>query len=235
MNYPEELMTRDEKNDGYWIWTINAKSGYFIPVRDEEGRIIRLRVRDKSYTWFSSTETHLTEKEKKYWKKGGASSGAVLNLVPPIELMHIWKGNSLEDICDVSTLIVTEGEHKSQISANILKKAVVGIPGVGLYDRMFPLLNKWRPKKLIIAYDSDSFYDPVKQKKNQQVFDHLVEFSNKTLDLGVEVCIWTWEPELGKGLDDMLLNKKSERVVEEINLSTHERKTLKFRKKVASA
>lgn len=225
MDYPSELVTKDEKNGGCWIWMITAQSGYFIPVRDEKGRIVRLRVRrekgDPKYIWFSSTENIHTENDKMRWQKGGASSGAPLNIVPPIELMPSWKGNSLEDICDISTLIATEGEHKSQISANKLKKVVVGVPGVGIYSEMIPLLQKWDVKKLIIAYDSDSLWDENKKKKNQQVFDFLVAFANQTLELGIEVCVWTWDSKHGKGLDDLLLNNH---LPIEINLRTKERK-----------
>lgn len=224
MNYPAELTTKDEKNGGYWIWMLTAKSGYFIPVRDEKGRIIRLRVRrdqgKPKYIWFSSGENIHSEKDKKRWQKGGASSGAPLNIVPPIELMPSWKGNELDDICDVSTLIATEGEHKAQISANKLKKVVAGIPGVGIFSQMLPLLQKWQVKKLVIAYDSDSLWDEEKKKRNQQVFDYLVSFANQALELGIEVCIWTWDSKHGKGLDDLLMNN---RLPLEINLRTGQR------------
>lgn len=223
-NYPEELVTEDKKNNGYWIWMLSGQSGYFIPVRDEQGRIIRLRIRrdkgEPKYIWFSSTENYQHEKEKKQWKKGGASSGAPLNIVPPIELMSTWQGE-LDGFCNVSTLISTEGEHKSQISANILQKPIVGVPGVGNYRAMLPLLKKWAVDKLVIAYDMDSLKSDDGSGKNQQVFDFLVAFANETLKLGIEVCVWTWDPAHGKGLDDLLLNN---RLPMEINLRTKERK-----------
>ncbi|MCA1064552.1 CHC2 zinc finger domain-containing protein (plasmid) [Rossellomorea sp. AcN35-11] len=225
MDYPEELVEEDKENGGYWIWMITAKSGYFIPVRDEYGRITRLRVRREKgkpkYIWFSSGENFKNEPEKLRWMKGGASSGAPLNIVPPTELLSNWQRNGeLSDFCEVSTLISTEGEHKSQISANILKKVIVGVPGVGNYRSMLPLLKKWSVKKLIIAYDMDSLKNDDGSGKNQQVFDFLIAFANEALKLGIEVCVWTWDPKHGKGLDDLLVNN---RLPVEINLRTKER------------
>lgn len=47
-------------NDKDWYWTISVHKGYFIPVRDDLGRIIRLRVATNGkpkYIWFSSQPT----------------------------------------------------------------------------------------------------------------------------------------------------------------------------------
>lgn len=53
---PLELMVRDEERKGFWAWSLSCGIGYFIPVRDQFGRITRLRVRcDKGkakYVWF---------------------------------------------------------------------------------------------------------------------------------------------------------------------------------------
>ncbi|WP_047155072.1 CHC2 zinc finger domain-containing protein [Aneurinibacillus tyrosinisolvens] len=92
-------------NEADWYWTISVRlerdglSGYFIPVRDEYGRIVRLRVTTtdpkRKYIWFSSTPNVYLDNESKTWKfddpelekereknfsrmrKGGAPSGAL--------------------------------------------------------------------------------------------------------------------------------------------------------------
>lgn len=222
-DYPEELLEYDQTNKGYWAWTITAYSGYFIPIRDILGRIVRLRIRrekgDPKYIWFSSAENFHIEQDKRKWRKGGASSGAPLNIAPPPNVLRNWEGD-IADYCDTSTLIAVEGEHKAAISAKILKKVVVGVPGVSNYKAIIPLLKDWDVKKFIIAYDMDSIKDQG-EGKNQQVFDFLVAFAKDVIKVGIVTCVWTWDPAHGKGLDDLLLNKCSPM---EINLLTKERK-----------
>lgn len=57
--------------------------------------------------------------------------------------------------------------------------------------------------------------------KNQQVFDHLVDFAKELLQLGIDVVLWTWNIQDGKGLDDILLSGK---LPIEIDLKTRERR-----------
>lgn len=134
-NYPD-LVEKDAERSGYWIWTINAAQGYFIPVRDRYGRIVRLRVRrdkgEPKYLWFSSTENIKVEKSPAKFRKGGASSGAPLNIVPPSKLIQSWNpGTDLPQISNLDVLVSAEGEHKSFISAKKLGLPFVGVPGVG--------------------------------------------------------------------------------------------------------
>ncbi|USK62260.1 CHC2 zinc finger domain-containing protein [Peribacillus asahii] len=230
MPMPLELMERDDERNGYWAWSLSCGVGYFIPVRDRMGRIVRLRVRcdqgKAKYIWFSSTHNIDVEKNPLQMKRNGASSGAPVNVVPPTSQIRVWEvGTGIEDIFNVSIVIGTEGEHKSIISANEIKAAVVGVPGVGNFKDVLPLLQQWGTKRFIIAYDMDSLKkddDSVKsEKKQKNIFAKLQEFAQEVAALGIEVLLWTWDIKDGKGLDDLLQAKK---LPMEVNLRTGSRK-----------
>ena len=227
---PLELMVRDEERKGYWAWSLSCGIGYFIPVRDQFGRITRLRVRcDKGkakYVWFSSSHNIDVEKNPLQLRKNGASSGAAINVVPPTSQIRLWEvGTNLEDLCNVSVVVCSEGEHKSIISANHILATVIGIPGVGNFKDVLPLLKEWKTKKFILAYDMDSLKkndsSEKSEKKQKNIFAKLQEFAKEVGALGIEVILWTWDIRDGKGLDDLLIGEK---LPLEVNLRTGARK-----------
>ncbi len=211
--FPKELLERDNDNKGYWVWMLSAGSGYFIPVRNQKGQIVRLRVRrdqgNPKYIWFSSSDNTTIETNKLKWKRNGASSGAPINVVPPISQIKIWEvGTDLSELMRVNVVLGTEGEHKSIISAKKLEIPVTGAPGLGNFKDIIPLLKEWETKKFIIAYDMDTLKlqdDSIKsQKKQKNLMDKLREFAMEVMKLGIEVLLWTWDIRDGKGLDDLL-------------------------------
>jgi hypothetical protein len=114
-------------NERDWYWTINVSSGYFIPVRDEFGRIVRMRVATNStpkYIWFSSTPNIHIQKESSKMRKGGAPSGAPLNIVVPTIQLDTWTpGTSITDIFRVDEVLCTEGEHRAtRFSINVVTR-----------------------------------------------------------------------------------------------------------------
>ncbi|MBY0217959.1 DNA primase [Paenibacillus illinoisensis] len=218
----------DSNHKGDWFWTISASGKYFIPLRNEKGQIIRLRVstgrEDKKYMWFSSAPNMDYVDDVNVMRKGGASSGAPLNIVAPFPVLQAWEvGVEVTTYLGSDFVICSEGEHKSYISSNILQKLFIGIPGVGIYKEVIPLLRQWKTKKLVIAMDMDALLDETKEAgKNNYVFEHLTEFAKQVLDdEGIEVVIWCWDPKLGKGLDDILLSSV---LPVEIDLRTKERR-----------
>lgn len=102
---------------------------------------------------------------------------------------------------------------------------MIGAPGVGNFRDMLPLIKEWGVEKFIIAYDMDSLQridDSAKSaKKQQSLFETLKEFAAQVLQLGIDVYLWTWNLNDGKGLDDLLLANK---LPYEVNLRTRERK-----------
>ncbi|MEK5358259.1 toprim domain-containing protein [Paenibacillus sp. FSL L8-0709] len=223
----------DPENDANWIWGFVAHQSYryFLPVRDDQGYIARLRVATtnpkKKYMWFSS-DPLVTENSA---RRNGAPSGAPINVVVPERFLSIWEpGVELTDFYSFDMVVVTEGEHKSNISANIIGKyPVIGIPGVGNFKDVLRTLIKWGCKKVAIAFDMDSFLKEATEGnsgvgKNEKVFVQLVKFSKELLSAsGIEVVLWAWNTTDGKGLDDILLAHKAPI---EIDLRTSKRTCL---------
>lgn len=217
-------------NEGDWYWTIASLGKYFIPVRNELGQIVRLRISTgrikPKYTWFSSGPNIEFEEDPVKMRKGGASSGAPINIVCPYQALQQWEpGVEITYYGSADFVICTEGEHKSYISSNLLKKILIGIPGAGQYQEVIPTLKRWGTKKLAIALDMDALLEKEKEGgKNKYVFEHLKEFAKQALEEeGIEVVIWCWDPQQGKGLDDLLLNRLSP---VEIDLRTRERRAV---------
>ncbi|MBP1931780.1 DUF3854 domain-containing protein [Ammoniphilus resinae] len=216
----------DPSNEKDWYWTLSVNRGYFIPVRDELGRIVRMRVATNGkpkYIWFSSAPNIQMETDPERMRKGGAPSGAPLNIVVPAQQLALWTpGTDITDIFRMDVVIGTEGEHKSAIASNRLQMPVIGVPGVGNFKEVIPTIQRWGTKKFIIAYDTDSLYKEEEiNGRNEEVFKQLVRFSQELLKLGIEVVIWTWNASDGKGLDDLLIH--SSKLPVEIDLRTGQR------------
>lgn len=119
--FPPHLVERDETLNGVWVYGPSGCGGnsYFIPVRDEFGRIARLRIRKNvgspKYIWFSSTHNLEVEKEALRYRRNGVSSGAPVNVVVPTKLISTWTpGEHLPDVFKVHTVLATEGEHSAK-------------------------------------------------------------------------------------------------------------------------
>lgn len=96
------------------------------------------------------------------------------------------------------------------------------------YRDVLPFIKKAGIKKFILSYDMDSLSkkDSI-SGKNEEVFKHLVNFAKEVIKISfdIEIVIWTWNVNDGKGLDDLLLAKK---LPIEIDLFTGERRPVKL-------
>ena len=106
----------------------------------------------------------------------------------------------------------------------------MGIPGVGNFAPLIPLLKDWGTKKFILAYDMDTLKredDSIKaQKKQQLLFDKVAQLATEVKNLGIDCYLWTWDIKDGKGLDDLLQNGK---LPMEIDFKTKARKLVNLK------
>ncbi len=169
-------------------WTIGGWSGILVPVRDEQGRIIRLLVRkdgdapDGKYQWLSSK------------KRGGAKSGA-----PP----HVPQFSG-----DKSTVRITEGALKADIATRLSNMQTIGLSSVGAWkpaSRACCCGWAW-PGPPLVAYDADS-------RRNRHVAGHLRRLIQQLREDGFAVELETWDEADGKGIDDLLAAGKQATVV----------------------
>lgn len=167
------------REGGAWRMAVTAP-GFYIPVRDERGRVAGLQLRRDSgapkYLWLSSAN-----------RPCGASSGA-----PP----HFAGVGA-----DVEELLVTEGALKADVISCLSGAAVVGLAGVQAFGddfssrlrRSFPRL-----RRAVVAYDRDLVNNPHVFSALERLIDQL-----RGAFLQVRVRVW---PSPHKGYDDFLLS-----------------------------
>jgi hypothetical protein len=159
-------------------WTFKALPGYFIPVRDSQGRIQALQIRlDKpdsygKYRFFSTPN-----------QTGGSSSGAPCHVTRPEELKdrRVW---------------VTEGPLKADIASRYRGSVFIGVPGAGNWRPAVEAIQETGAREVVIAYDRDKILkDAVKRAERELKAD----LRRK----GIRVFIASWNQE--KGIDDALV------------------------------
>jgi hypothetical protein len=179
----------------------SARWGMAIPVRDYRGRIVALKSRSDK----------LVEKNKYIIvssnSKGGASPGSPIH-------HPLFKGS--KDA--IETIIVTEGELKANFIYIRTGIYSLSIPGCAQYKKIITELAYYKNlRKVIIAYDAD-------KNTNYAVSDSLFGFlkfiHEQRPDL--DVSIYDWDIEDGKGLDDLLVNGKQPReIIGKANAKSH--------------
>lgn len=167
---------RTGKKGPYWDFL--SPKGYFIPVRNHQGRIQALKVRlDKvclnkgRYVWFSS-EGH----------PKGSSSGS-----PP----HYTGG--------VGKVCITEGPLKAD-AAHLLSEGqpFIGIGSIHATKEVPSFLKALGVSNILVAFDADQF-------TNQNVRRALQKFLQELKKNGFQAQSLSWPQNLGKGIDDVLL------------------------------
>lgn len=175
------------RKDGKWCFAMAGTSGYFIPLRDLQGRIQGLQIRtnfglSKYLMWSSATHAGKSLPD-------GASSGTP----------HHFTGTPCE------TLIVTEGALKADVIAEALRRKNVadftcGLVSVTTFENDFGAqLKSQIPflKTVRLAFDAD-------WQTNEKVQAQMMRFANSIKASRLKLEVVKWESE-AKGYDDELL------------------------------
>jgi hypothetical protein len=167
-------VVRRKSKSGRDYVTIAGHSGILIPVRNLQGQIIAFKVRVDNreiqasggkYFWLSSASN------------GGASPGNPCHV--PL---------SLEGVQHAKDIIrVTEGELKADIATVLDPKRIwtLSVPGVNACNRALPILEELKPKKVLVAWDSD-------WKENPAIAKALRECIATLQNKGFAVEVETW-------------------------------------------
>lgn len=168
-------------NDNHWRLNI-AFSGFYIPYRDEKSRIVGLQIRrdenvKDKYMWVSSDG-----------KSKGTSSGSPLHFV------------NVDLIKERKEVYVTEGALKADIIANLLDVGVIASAGINAINpnrifEVFPEINK-----IILVFDMD-------WQTKEKVRLAYLRLLNILRERNVNIEVAVWDLTLGKGFDDVLVNK----------------------------
>jgi len=198
---------RDEKGN----WKLAGSSGLAIPVIDEEKRIVGIKVRadrpknpQSKYTQISSNPKPDKHTNEVRYPEG---TGARLSLHWP---QHRPKRTK--------EIRITEGELKADIATNLTGILTVSIPGVNLWRHAIPAIKSINPQRVLLAFDSDKdgrtndYRNPEGQPVS--VGKSLAQLYLAIKREGFHPVIETWEPEAGKGIDDVLTSQGNDSVRE---------------------
>jgi hypothetical protein len=178
---------------GAWRIALAKSPGYYVPVRDMDGRITGLVIRN------DQTED---AKRPKY-----------LNLSSD-DYPNGTKGRALPNyscrLGQAETVIITEGILKSNVAYALAQrgypklagKPVIGIVGVSTLKPVLESLPDWKKrgvKNIYVAYDADKIH-------NDKVREWEAKLVAELRKAGFRVATLSWPIEKGKGIDDFLLN-----------------------------
>ena len=162
-------------------WHMVSSEGFFIPVRDVQGRIQGLQVRldngeTQKYKWFSSNSY-----------PEGTKCSAFLHVVN-------WKPGR--------KIFVTEGALKADTASHLMEQDMcfIALPGVGSMKGLNSLLQKLNISEITEAFDMDKESNPVVQMSVKRFYGLMEK-------IGVAVQTLKWNP-VYKGIDDRLLAGK---------------------------
>lgn len=157
-------------------WTFGGAAGLIIPIRDHEGRIVGLKIR-RDVQRGGAKYTIASSK-----RHGGAGPGSPL---------HFPKSQPTEQVR------ITEGELKAEIATILSGIYTISLPGVGSWRRAPNAAKLIKARSTLVAFDAD-------WRTNPTVAGHLQSLLVDLQTKGFEVKVETWDPALGKGIDDLL-------------------------------
>ncbi len=160
-------------------WTLAGAAGMLVPVRDVEGRVVALKVRADD-AGEGSKYTYLSSQ-----KYGGPGPGAQVH-VP----LHAGLGTKVARL--------TEGELKADAATALTGTLTVSAPGVSSWRAALPVLEKLGAETVHLAFDADA-------RENEHVSRALQAAFGALEEQGYGVVLEAWRPELGKGIDDLLV------------------------------
>ena len=150
-----------------------------------------------------------------YWLSGGGedrpSSGTPAGWIPVAnnqlaEERHEYLGYRRPKYRPVAA-VITEGKFKAEILAQWGYNAVY-VSGVGVWRGagVIDMVRRISPESAMvgIAYDADA-------AEKEQVAKQRTALADALLEEGFRPVIWTWPLEAGKGIDDLLMAKGSDR------------------------
>jgi P4 family phage/plasmid primase-like protien len=167
-------------------WTFSGLGGILIPVRDDESRIVALKLRLDSPKNPKDKYAYCSSKGE---RKGGVGPGSPVHL-------PLFAG-------DKTTARITEGELKADVATAISGILTIGLPSVSAWRRAASILRQIGAKTVRVAYDADA-------RTNRNVAEslrNLVHDLRKEEEFAVE--LETWRIEDGKGIDDLLAAGKT--------------------------
>lgn len=181
-------------------------AGYFVPVRNKHGEIVRMQIR-------RDMPDKLSEEEKESFaryitfssgnEKEGVSSSGVENIhYVGFETKSVY----IDDYKTPEVVCLTEGALKADVAHSLSGWAFIALMGVSSQAQLIgelEFLKKHGTKKIMICFDAD-------YREKPSVADALKKAKEKIESVGLKYEMVNWDPKY-KGIDDFLLARKQTR------------------------
>ncbi len=214
--------------------TIAGAGGILYPQFDIDGNIVAMRIGVKK-RWKDDKGNYITKEEYEHATAEAKAIGEKTNYVQLGKYMNLSSysedtdalkqriiRNRFQGGCrsgnhlgiykapgkpDLSIVFITEGEKKAMIAAKYLNKVVIDVPGVSSHSLLYQESDSASPlrrlmgigtKAVVVAYDADKLI-------NQAVLNAETDLLAALEEMGLGICVAEWDPERGKGLDDILV------------------------------
>ncbi|WP_446325367.1 DNA primase [Bacillus tropicus] len=185
------------KKESLFKGAVDVKEWYEIDYEGKKIGEVQLKLESK-YIWVSSGgKFHGT----------GAGNPLPIHVAVPSQELQYWERGEL---IKKDNVWITEGSLKADISAENLDElltneeklmygtTVVSIPGVKVWRILIDPLKKMGVKQATFALDMDMITNPDVQRT-------LLECAQALYQEGISINYASWDINLGKGLDDLLL------------------------------
>lgn len=175
------------------------KNGLALLAIDDLGFVRGIQVqkmdsnaKGPKYVWWSS-QAKLGEPGF----EGGSTAGSPGGVIFPKDPYHVHGQTSRED----SPIVITEGKYKAEALARQGRIAIY-VSGVSTWKNIIPMIErlKGNREKIYVAFDADSL-------GNTAVKSQLEALCLQLKEIGLVPILLLWSKALGKGFDDLLLNK----------------------------
>lgn len=198
---------------GFWknkngSWQLAGQTGLMVPVRGPDGSILGLKIRsdkDKAakYTQLSSNPKPDKDGDVKY-PFGTAAT------------IYVHHPAFQPQTPRESVLRITEGELKADIATLLTGIYTLSLPGVGVWEMVLKSIADIKPKKILLAFDSDKNKEYSTSTPGERqpfaVARSLASLYLSIKEAGIDVEIETWEEEWGKGIDDVLVGGHEDKI-----------------------
>lgn len=177
-------------------FSCSGKDGYFIPIRDADGKIQALQIRLDDPTGGAKYVSFSSARKLSDGKEGPSPGSPFASPVGP-------NGETFNQLNGVSAIRVTEGILKAYIATALSGIPTLGIPGVGTWEAFVNWFKERYPDPanapiLEVAFDADA-------PTNSAVAGAVNNIVAHAVSAGYRVHLLTWPESAGKGIDDVLL------------------------------
>lgn len=227
---PKNFVTiKSDSNEAVPFKAIIKKQPNLVSIINEDGEILfekELQIKEEIKVNSvnnsdKASYVRLNAGLRYYWlssanKEQGCGAGdpAPYHVAVPTKHLMQWETMDVGEnkVLKTDSAWITEGALKADIAIEQLSHAygnklseigdvALAVPGVSSWRILIPVIKKMGIKNINLAFDIDAM-------ENSQVAQQLKSCIVELKGMGISVNIAYWNPSDGKGIDDLLLQKK---------------------------